>query len=489
MQPINYMIEGTKPVEDLMSGVAQGLGLQKEAEMRANRAAAQGRAANGEMRAQENHEAAKAARAAAAQKAAAAESEKVKQVARQEAFKADLGTLYKKDATVDDYLAIGAKYPEFGDALNETWSTLSETRKTGVTTRLMQIGAAIKSGNVDLAIELSNEYADAAENSGDMASAQIARGMAEVVKMDPDAAMTSLGLTLSAIDPQAAEKLFGEGARVQSSKIVGNGRVTVQNMSDGTVKVIDTTTSEELQGEAAREAIANAEASEVDLTGAKSGARESEKLDAQIEGGGKAKASEALGSLQAKFVDKAQVAIGSVSSTIRNMTRAISAIDDGGRSGAIDKLMPNITEASAELANSLNGLGLNVVGSVTFGALSEGELKLAMDVAAPRDLDEVPLREWLVKRRDAQEKVATALEEQARFLSDPNNTLQDWYDKVYAQKQESEASTATDRGRMGLPDRATDEDVARYRELARKITKQGYRPTPDEADFLRSMAK
>ena len=75
-------------------------------------------------------------------------------------------------------------------------------------------------------------------------------------------------------------------------------------------------------------------------------------------------------------------------------------------------------------------MGLDVIGSVTFGALSEDELRLAMETAVPRNLDEPQLRDWLIKKRDAQQKVRVALIEQARFLSDPNNSLKDWADRL-----------------------------------------------------------
>ena len=49
-------------------------------------------------------------------------------------------------------------------------------------------------------------------------------------------------------------------------------------------------------------------------------------------------------------------------------------------------MMPSVTEASASLENAMNRMGLDVIGSVTFGALSEGEMRLAMDTAVPRGL-------------------------------------------------------------------------------------------------------
>ena len=71
-------------------------------------------------------------------------------------------------------------------------------------------------------------------------------------------------------------------------------------------------------------------------------------------------------------------------------------------------------------------LGLDVVGSVTFGALSQGELDLALDVALPRDLNPKDLKTWVLNKKAAQEKLANYLSEQVRFLSATDSTLGDW---------------------------------------------------------------
>ncbi len=74
----------------------------------------------------------------------------------------------------------------------------------------------------------------------------------------------------------------------------------------------------------------------------------------------------------------------------------------------------------------MNQLGLDVIGSVTFGALSEGEMKLAMETAVPRNLDGPQLKEWLVQKRAAQEKAAKARRAAAIYLGTPGNTLKGW---------------------------------------------------------------
>ena len=78
--------------------------------------------------------------------------------------------------------------------------------------------------------------------------------------------------------------------------------------------------------------------------------------------------------------------------------------------------MPSFRKSTIKLESAAKRLGLNVVTATTFGALSEGELKLAMDVAVPRDLQPQDLKDWLVVRRDARIKLSRELENMAIAL-------------------------------------------------------------------------
>lgn len=126
-----------------------------------------------------------------------------------------------------------------------------------------------------------------------------------------------------------------------------------------------------------------------------------------------------------------------VANQVRTFNRAIKALDEGGRSGTFDKYLPNVTAASAELRSAMNQAGLDVISAVTFGALSKGELDLAMDTAVPQNLDEPELRAWLVERADALDKTYVALIDYAEFMSKPGNTLDMWIEK---NKREAEDS-------------------------------------------------
>jgi hypothetical protein len=123
---------------------------------------------------------------------------------------------------------------------------------------------------------------------------------------------------------------------------------------------------------------------------------------------------------------KAFTSLRSVSVNIANIDEAISALDAGANTGPFAKYAPSIKAASVELDNLQRRMGLDVIGSVTFGALSKGELDLALDVALPTGLRPLELREWLVRKRSAQSKLSKYLGEAAVFLGRPGNNVAKW---------------------------------------------------------------
>jgi hypothetical protein len=134
----------------------------------------------------------------------------------------------------------------------------------------------------------------------------------------------------------------------------------------------------------------------------------------------------ALGTATVNAGVEAFQSVSGVRSSLSNIDEAIAAIDRGAESGVVYNYLPRISEAGASLQNAMNRLGLDVIGSVTFGALSEAEMRLAMEVAVPRNLQAADLKVWLQRRRDAQVKAAEALENAAMFLLTPGNTIDMW---------------------------------------------------------------
>jgi hypothetical protein len=129
--------------------------------------------------------------------------------------------------------------------------------------------------------------------------------------------------------------------------------------------------------------------------------------------------------LSANVVEGSFESIGKANRSIRNIDTAIKAIDDGASTGFVQNLFPSITTASIELRQIKNELGLDVIGSVTFGALSEGELALALDTALP-PLSGPALRNFLVRKKEAQKKLISNMQEAVTFLSKPGSTISDF---------------------------------------------------------------
>lgn len=122
------------------------------------------------------------------------------------------------------------------------------------------------------------------------------------------------------------------------------------------------------------------------------------------------------GASRAKTIDKGFESIVKIDAGIRNIDRAISVLDKGAGVGAVEKIWPSIRAASVELDNIRGQMALDVVGATTFGALSKGELDLAKDIALPTGLDTEELKDYLNKKKIAQEKLRSYYNEQIQFL-------------------------------------------------------------------------
>jgi hypothetical protein len=208
----------------------------------------------------------------------------------------------------------------------------------------------------------------------------------------------------------------GGSDKVQSSKVTPDGTVILVFKNGKTS--VTSPQGEELKGQARADAI-----------------KASEEFGANVQqdralGRG-------LGDLSAKQVNQAFQEVGKIKKNIGNIDDAIKAIDAGANTGVIASRFPNLTAASVQLANIRNTLGLDVIGSVTFGALSEGELNLALDTALPTNLAPKDLRKYLVDKKTAQTKLSGYLTQQATYLSKKGNSLAGWLEKV-----ENQASPA-----------------------------------------------
>jgi hypothetical protein len=199
------------------------------------------------------------------------------------------------------------------------------------------------------------------------------------------------------------------GDEVQSSKILDDG-TTVIVTKTGRTRVVGTD-GNEIMGDARTKAIRDAQEFGIDIQTRRAGGRKGAEI----------------GQVAAQ---KAFESVGKVRQNIENLNSAVSALDRGARTGAIEGRFPNWRASSIELQNIQRQLGLDIIGSVTFGALSEGELNLALETALPTTMNERELKSWLQRKITAQTKLADYLSQQARFLSVPGRTLNDWLEQV-----------------------------------------------------------
>ena len=134
--------------------------------------------------------------------------------------------------------------------------------------------------------------------------------------------------------------------------------------------------------------------------------------------------------------------MGGVEKNIANLEEGIRLIDEGANVGPVDKWLPSFKAASVEMENLKSRLGMDVIGSVTFGALSKGELDLAMDTAIPPNLGPDQLKAWFQDRIEPQRKLLLALEDASIFLAEDGATIPKLMAKRRQERQQSEQEPA-----------------------------------------------
>jgi hypothetical protein len=240
------------------------------------------------------------------------------------------------------------------------------------------------------------------------------------------------------IAENVAENNQNTGMASAVTKIFDNG-TAVQALPNGNVQVRGPG-GEVLQGQARLDALKQAREEQIDFAQTRS-------------------AAESAGSQAVKISGEMFDRLANTKTSIANYDAAIKALDDGAQTGAIMSRLPSFRAASVELDNIQKRLGLDVIGNTTFGALSQGELDLALSVAIPKDLTEDALRQWLTDKRDAQQKLSGYLESAAIYLGTPGNTPSSWLE---AQKELRTTATNSPTDLSTL----SDEELLRLRQSA-----------------------
>jgi len=128
---------------------------------------------------------------------------------------------------------------------------------------------------------------------------------------------------------------------------------------------------------------------------------------------------ELTGASRSKAIDKGFESIEKIDKNITNIDRAIAEIDAGASTGVIEsRFFPSFKAATIKLEQIQRELGLDIIGSVSFGALSEGELELALKTALPTGLKPDKLKEFLVAKKAAQAQLRSYYAAKMNFLED-----------------------------------------------------------------------
>jgi hypothetical protein len=115
---------------------------------------------------------------------------------------------------------------------------------------------------------------------------------------------------------------------------------------------------------------------------------------------------------------------------------------EGADTGLIDQWLPAFDAATAELRSMANSLGIDIINSATFGALSAPELRLALSTALPQGLSGAELLTWVDERISAQSKLRDELVKAGEYLVRPSTNYSD-YAADLAQKTARNTQTAS----------------------------------------------
>jgi hypothetical protein len=127
-----------------------------------------------------------------------------------------------------------------------------------------------------------------------------------------------------------------------------------------------------------------------------------------------------------------------LSQQMEGLREVLTQLEKGAETGYFASKLPSFRTSTIALQNAVNQLGLSVIGGTTFGALSESELKFALETAVPTNMNEDELKDWVKRKIAAQDKVRSALIDQANKMV----TL-GWTDYLADLKKQQDMAPAT----------------------------------------------
>ena len=124
--------------------------------------------------------------------------------------------------------------------------------------------------------------------------------------------------------------------------------------------------------------------------------------------------------------------------------------DPTSDTGVIRSRLWAFDASTAQLRSLANTLGLEIIAGTTFGALSAGELRLALDTAIDLSQSKENVAEQIRKKQAAQLRVRAVLEEQALILSSGTVGYDQYIGDYINQTREDQAPAAEGTDPFGL---------------------------------------
>ena len=172
-------------------------------------------------------------------------------------------------------------------------------------------------------------------------------------------------------------------------------------------------------------------------------------------------AAKRAGELRAKRVEFAVNTIDNLNSELRLLDKLESLYEREGEdfnpNSWVQRNLPTVSGAAAEFDQIMGEFGLGKVSSVTFGALSEGELNLAMRTAFPPGGSRGETLEYAKRKKNATIKLMNEMRKMVRFFEN-GGTQSEWLDKQeeIRESREKEEKEKAQGGGQGKPMRAED---------------------------------
>lgn len=149
----------------------------------------------------------------------------------------------------------------------------------------------------------------------------------------------------------------------------------------------------------------------------------------------------------------------SVTEQIRSLRQARKLIEDGAATGFVRQYLPAFDANTQMLRNVANEMGIDIINSATFGALSATELRLALSTGFPQGLNEAETLKYIDQKIAAQDKFRRELLKKTNRLNSGIGFTQ-WTQEVAEQEALERAVANPPQNSKKLMDMATRKGVS-----------------------------